>query len=124
MSAKLEQQAEFRLDGLKWLVVVALILGGAVANSYYSAEFPVLYRVLAMVAVGIVACLIAVNTAKGDSFFELLKAAQVEIRKVVWPSRQEQIQTTMIVVVVVLIAAVILWLLDMGLGAIASLIIG
>ncbi len=123
MSAKIET-AEFRLDGLKWLVVVALVLGGAFANSYYSAEFPVLYRVLALVALGVVACAVAVNTAKGHSFWGLLKASQVEIRKVVWPTRQEQIQTTLLVVVVVLIAAIILWGLDSLFGYIASLIIG
>ncbi len=123
MSAKLET-AEFRLDGLKWLVVVALVLGGAFANSYYSAEIPVLYRVLAMVAIGAAACFVAVNTAKGNSFWELLKAAQVEIRKVVWPSRQEQTQTTLIVVAVVLVAAIILWGLDAFFGYITSLIIG
>ncbi len=123
MSAKIET-VEFRLDGLKWLVVVALVLGAAFANSYYSAEFPVLYRVLALVGVGAVACVVAVNTAKGSSFWALLKAAQVEIRKVVWPSRQEQIQTTLIVVAVVLVAAIILWGLDAALGYIASLIIG
>lgn len=124
MNAKLEQQADFRLDGLKWIVVVALVIGGAIANSYYSAEFPVLYRTLAMVGVGVVACVIAYYTAKGRSFYELLKAAQTEIKKVVWPSRQEQIQTTMIVVVVVLIAAIILWGLDALFGYAASLIIG
>ncbi len=123
MSAKIET-AEFRLDGLKWLVVLALILGGAVANSYYAAEYPVIYRTLAAVAIGVVACVIAINTAKGNAFWGLLKAAQVEIRKVVWPTRQEQIQTTLIVVVVVIVAAIILWGLDALFGYIASLIIG
>ncbi len=123
MSAKLESPG-FRLDGLKWFIVVALILGGAFANSYYSAEFPVLYRVLAMVALGVFACFIAVKTAKGHSFWELLKASQVEIRKVVWPSRQETLQTTLIVVAVVIVTAVILWGLDALLGFIASKIIG
>ncbi len=123
MNAKVET-AEFKLDSLKWLIVIALVIGGAVANTYYSAEFPVLYRVLAMVAVGIVACFVAVNTEKGHSFWELLKASQVEIRKVVWPTRQETIQTTLIVVVVVLVTAVILWGIDALFGFAASKIIG
>ena len=106
------------------MFVVALVLGGAVANSYYSAEFPVLYRVLALVALGVVACVVAVNTAKGHSFWELLRASQVEIRKVVWPTRQETIQTTLIVVAVVLVAAIILWGVDAFFGFVASKIIG
>lgn len=123
MNAKVESP-EFRLDGLKWLVVAVLVFGGAFANSYYSEDVALLYRVLALVALGVVAAFVAVNTAKGNDFWELLKAAQVEIRKVVWPSNQETTQTTLIVVVVVLIAALILWGLDTGLGYLASLIIG
>lgn len=123
MSANLDT-AEYKLDGLKWLIVVAMVLGSAVANSYYSAEVAVLYRVLALVALGVVACFIAVNTAKGHAFWELLKASQVEIRKVVWPSRQETIHTTLIVVAVVIVAALILWGLDTFFGFIASKIIG
>jgi len=123
MSSKADVK-EFRLDGLKWLIVVALVLGGAVANSYYAAEVPLLYRVLALVAGGVLACFIAVNTAKGNAFWALLKAAQVEVKKVVWPSRQETIQTTLIVVAVVVVTAFILWGLDSGLGFVASKIIG
>lgn len=123
MNAKTEA-VEFRLDGLKWLVIVALIIGGAVANSYYSAEFALLYRVIALVVIGGIACFVAVNTAKGYSFWELLKAAQVEIRKVVWPTRQETIQTTLIVVAVVFVAALLLWGVDAFFGYLASMIIG
>ena len=36
----------------------------------------------------------------------------VELRKVVWPTRQETIQTTLIVVAMVVVAALILWGLD------------
>lgn len=123
MNAKVET-TEFRLDGLKWLLVVGLVIGGAFANAYYSAEVSVLYRVLAMVAVGAVAAFVAVNTAKGHAFWSLMKASQVEIRKVVWPSRQETVQTTLIVVAVVIVTAIILWGLDSLLGLIASKIIG
>lgn len=122
MNAKVEAK-EFRLDGLKWLLVIALIAAGAVGNAYFS-DIAVLYRVLALVAAGALAVFIAVNTAKGDAFWSLLREAQVEVRKVVWPTRQETNQTTLIVVAVVLIMAVILWALDSLLGYLASLIIG
>lgn len=123
MSTKVEE-TDNRLDGLKWLVVFALILGGAFANSYYADDFALLYRVLVMLVVGAIAAYIAVSTAKGHSFWSLLKAAQVEVRKVVWPSRQETTQTTLIVSAVVVVTAIILWGLDTGLGYLASLIIG
>ncbi len=122
MNAKVEK--EFHFDGLKWLLVALLVFGGAFANSYYAGEVALLYRVLALVALGLIAAFVAVNTAKGDAFWDLLKAAQVEVRKVVWPSKQETTQTTLVVVAVVIVTALLLWGLDALLGYLASLIIG
>jgi preprotein translocase subunit SecE len=123
MNAKAETR-EFRFDGLKWLLVLLLVAGAAFANSYYSDDVALLYRVLALLAVGLVACFIAVNTTKGYSFWSLMKAAQLEVRKVVWPTRKETNQTTVMVIVVVIITGIILWGLDTFLGWLASLIIG
>ena len=122
MNAKVEAP-EFRLDGLKWLVATVLVAAGVVGNAYYS-DVALLYRVLALVAIMGVAVVVAVNTAKGHAFWELMKEAQVEVRRVVWPTRQEVNQTTLVVVAVVLVMAVILWGLDSLLGWLASLIIG
>ena len=123
MNAKVEEK-EFQLDGLKWLLVVGIIIGAAVANSYYSDQIDLIYRVIALLIVGGVAAFIAVNTAKGNAFWNLLKAAQVEVRKVVWPSREETTRTTLVVVAFVIFMAVVLWGLDTGLGFVASKIIG
>ncbi|WP_428820268.1 preprotein translocase subunit SecE [Microbulbifer sp. MCCC 1A16149] len=122
MNAKVEAKT-FRLDGLKWLLVV-LLVGAAVAGNSYYAEIPLLYRVLAIVALCLAAVFVAVQTEKGNSFWNLLREAQNEVRRVVWPTRQEATQTTLIVVVFVLLMAVILWALDSGLGWAASKIIG
>jgi preprotein translocase subunit SecE len=123
MSANVDS-AGFRFDGLKWLVVAGVIGGGVFANSYYQDDFNLLVRVLALVALGILAAFVAVNTAKGNAFWRLLKEAQVEVRKVVWPSNAETNQTTLLVSVVVVIAAVILWFLDWIIGQLAKLFIG
>ena len=123
MNAKVETK-EFQLDGLKWLVIVGIVVGAAVANSYFSDQLDLIYRVIALLLVGAVAAYVAVNTEKGYSFWSLLKAAQVEVRKVVWPSRQETTQTTLVVVAVVIVMAFILWGVDTGLGFVASKIIG
>ena len=124
MNANANAESEFRFDGVKWLLVAVIVFGGAFANSYYAGDFALLYRVLAMVALGLIAAVVAVNTEKGASFWSLLKAAQVEIRKVIWPTRQETVQTTMIVVAIVILAAIIFWGLDTLIGYLASLIIG
>lgn len=122
MNMKSEEK-EYRLDPLKWLVVIALIVVGVVGNSYFSTE-SILYRVLGLLAIAAVACLVAYHTAKGASLWGLVQGAMVELRKVVWPTRKETNQTTLIVVVVVIVMSIILWLLDTFLGFVASSIIG
>jgi preprotein translocase subunit SecE len=122
VNAKVESGAS-KLDGLKWVVVVALVAAGVVGNSMYANE-SLLYRVLALVALAVVAGAVGLQTAKGKAFLQLFKEAKNEIRKVVWPTRQETMQTTGIVVVAVLIVALILWGLDSLLGWIISGFIG
>ena len=122
MTSKVEG-SENRLDALKWLAVALLVAVGVVGNQYFSAE-PILYRVLVLLALAAAAGFLAFQTAKGKAFAVLLKEARVEIRKVVWPARQETTQTTMIVVLVVLLMALMLWGLDSLLGWLVSLIVG
>jgi preprotein translocase subunit SecE len=122
MSTQVEA-TEFRLDSLKWVVIVALVVGAAVANSYFS-DVPLLYRVLGLLVAAGAALFVATQTAKGFAFWSLCKEAMVEVRKVVWPTRQETNQTTLIVVAVVIFMAIVLWLLDTLIGWLASLIIG
>jgi len=122
MNATTEEK-QFQLDGLKWLVV-ALLVGGAVYGNYYFSEESLLYRVVALVVVAIVIAFIAANTQKGSSFMSLLHGAYNEARRVVWPTRQERNQTTLMVVVVVLVMSLILWGLDTLFGWLASLVIG
>src|SRR5690606_41882646 len=100
-----------RFDGLKWLLVGLLVVVGVVGNYMYSGE-SLLYRVIGLLVLAIIAAVVALQTVKGKKFSELLKEARVEIRKVVWPTRPELTQTTLIVVVFVLFVALILWGLD------------
>jgi len=96
---------------------------GVVGNSIFAGE-SLLYRVLALLALAVVAGLIALQTAKGKAFFQLFKEAKNEIRRVVWPTRQETLQTTAIVVVAVLLVGLALWGLDSLLGWLVSGAIG
>ncbi|AVB18437.1 MULTISPECIES: preprotein translocase subunit SecE [Pseudomonas syringae group] len=117
------EASDSRFDLLKWLLVVVLVVVGVVGNQYYSAE-PILYRVLALLVIAAAAAFVALQTGKGKAFFVLAKEARAEIRKVVWPARQETTQTTLIVVAVVLVMALLLWGLDSLLGWLVSSIVG
>jgi len=110
MSEKTENQSN-ALDMFKWVVVFALLAGLVTANTMYG-EISVLYRAIAIVVVVAVAGFIAATTEKGSTFLSFAKESRTEVRKVVWPSRQEANQTTLIVLAATLIMALILWGLD------------
>ena len=122
MSAAQETNSS-ALDGVKWLVVALIVGAGAYCNWYF-AEESLLYRVVALIIVAFVAGFIALQTAKGASLWLILKEARIEFRKVVWPTHQETVQTTLLVLVVVVIAAIILWGLDSLLSWLVSGVIG
>jgi preprotein translocase subunit SecE len=117
------EATESRFDSVKWIFVFILVAVGVVGNSYF-ADQSLLYRVLGIVALGAVAALVALQTAKGEAFWTLVKGSRTEIRKVVWPTRQETVQTTLIVLGFVVLVALFLWGLDSLLGWLVSLVIG
>jgi len=120
------------LDIVKWLLAIAFFAAAVVGNymapglyqEAYEAELPLLYQVLGVVLLMLLSAGIALTSSQGQAFLQLLKEANVERRKVVWPTRQETTQTTMIVVVVVFVMALILWGMDSLLGWLVSLIVG
>jgi preprotein translocase subunit SecE len=107
------------LDTAK-LAVALIVLVGALVGFYYYAEVSKLIRVISLIAAVGIAAAIALQTEKGRSLSSFVKESQTEVRKVVWPTRQETVQTTLVVMVVVVVIAIFLWLLDMGLGGIVS----
>jgi len=100
------------MDGIKWLVAV-LFLAAAVGGNYYFGELSVLYRAIGVVVAVILALFVASTTDKGSRFINFAKESRTEVRKVVWPSRQEATQTTLIVLVATAAMAALLYLLDM-----------
>ncbi len=110
-------------DNIKWLAVAVLAVAGVIANVYYIEE-SLLFRTLGVVGTTVVAGAFAMSTEQGAAVWELMRGARMEIRRVVWPTHQEAIQTTFLVMVFVMIAAVLLWLLDTMFGWLASLVIG
>ena len=114
MSTKVEEST-YRLDTVKWALMFAIIAVGIYANTMYG-SVTLLYRALVGVALAGIVVAIGLQTEKGSAAWDLAKEARVEVRKVVWPSRQETTQTTLIVVAVVIFVALILWGLDSGLS--------
>ena len=99
------------MDKVKLTISLALLAGG-VAGFYYFADQSLLMRVLGLLAVAGVSIAIAYQTAVGQRTWGFVTDAQVEVKKVVWPTRKETLQTTGIVMVVVVLVGIFLWALD------------
>jgi len=109
------------VDVLKYVFSVVLVGAGIVAFYQFS-EFSQLYRVLGMVIVVVMSLALMMTTAVGRNSWVFAQEARQEVRKVVWPSRSETMQTTLMVFAMVVIVGLILWVLDMFLfWAITSL---
>ena len=112
MVAKAETEVTSKLDTLKLVVAVALLVAGIAQFYYFEAE-SLLYRVLGLLAFIAVAVGVVYTTRIGHTVWEFARDARTEVRKVVWPTRQETMQTTLMVVVMVILVGIMLWLMDM-----------
>jgi len=111
------------LDTAK-LAIAALLLVGGIGAFYYFGDQSTLLRVLGLLAVAAIAVGVALTTDPGRTLWRFAADSRTEVRKVVWPTRQETIQTTLIVLAVVLVMGIFLWLVDMGLRAIMLAVTG
>jgi len=112
MVAKAETEESGKLDSLKFLIAIALLVGG-IWQFYYFEEESQLYRILGLLAMLVMAMLVMYTTRMGYGVWLFARDARTEVRKVIWPSRQETMQTTLMVVVMVILVGIMLWLIDM-----------
>ncbi|MDE3273648.1 preprotein translocase subunit SecE [Pseudoalteromonas sp. G4] len=122
MSANVEAPSS-SMDALKWIVSIAL-LAGAVVGNYMFEDQSVLLRAIGVVVAIAAGLGVAALTSKGQEFIAFAKEAKLEVRKVVWPTRQETVQTTFIVMIATVITALILWGLDGALFRIVGFLTG
>jgi len=111
------------LDTLK-LVAAAVLLVIGIYGFYSFVAYSALLRVLGLLAIGAVAVAVALQTDQGRRLWQFVGDSRSEVRKVVWPTRQETLQTTLVVIVMVLILGIILWLFDMVLIGILRFLTG
>ena len=100
------------LDWVRWALALFIVVGGIVANSLLSGTVALPIRMIAWIGLVAVAGSILAFTAKGAMLLAYAKESRVELRKVVWPTRQEAVQTTLIILVIVFITAIIMWFMD------------
>ena len=111
MNAKTETENS-GLDTVKLIAAVLVLLAGF-AGFYYFSEQHIVLRVLGILSMVGLSAFIALQTAVGRGFWGFIGESRTEVRKVVWPTRQETIQTSLIVLVAVILVGIMLWLMDM-----------
>lgn len=99
------------LDTLKLLIALGLMVGGLVAY-YMLPELALPLRVLCVIAGVIAGALVGMTTHKGRTFAKFVQGSRVEIRKVVWPTRQETTQVTIAVFIFTFLLGLFFWGLD------------
>ncbi len=109
-------------DRIAWSAAIVIAALG-IFGFYYFSSLPLIYRVLGLVLVFIFDVIILFNTEKGRTLRSFMGDARQELRKVVWATKMETVQTTIIVFVVVIIISIFLWLLDKLLGSGVTLLL-
>lgn len=127
MTTQAETATNNSLNIVKWVLAIAILIAATVGNRYAPELFPQLsawVRVVALIILAVAALALTLVTTQGQSFLKLLKEAQVEARRIVWPTKDETMQTTMIVCAVVFVMSLVLWGVDSLFGWMISAVIG
>ena len=108
-----------QIDNLKsvsdqWKTILAVVIAAAALALYYinPLNFNSLTKVLVTLVWFVVAGGVFIKSSQGDRFLHFLKETRIELRKVVWPTREETFKTTGIIMIAVVIVAIFLWIID------------
>ncbi|WP_058464763.1 preprotein translocase subunit SecE [Legionella cincinnatiensis] len=97
-------------DVLSWVAIVFITLAAFFCTYYYTLSGPI--ESIIWLVWFLLAIFLAYLTSAGKKVFHFAQESKVELLKVVWPTRQETIQTTTIVIVMVALTGFILWGVD------------
>jgi preprotein translocase subunit SecE len=124
MKAK-EQTAKPQIVNTMLLVLAAALLIAGVGAYYWFQDLAITpVRVVALIVVAVIASFVAAQSDSGAAFFRFLKEADIERRKVVWPTHQETLQTALMVVIVTILISLFLAGVDWMLGAAIRALVG
>jgi preprotein translocase subunit SecE len=101
-----------RNDLWKWILLAVIIVAAIVAN-FFLVDQSVWYSTAIWIGALVVGAGLVLITAPGAQLVQFFKDSRIEIRKVVWPTRQETMQAALMVLVAVVLMSVLLWVIDM-----------
>jgi preprotein translocase subunit SecE len=124
MSSKADTSKPAIVNTLLLAVSTALLISGVGAYYWFQDLAITPVRVVGLIAVAVVASLIAAQSDSGSTFFRFIKEADIERRKVVWPTHQETLQTALMVIIVTILISLFLAAVDWILGAVIRSLVG
>ncbi|HPG95412.1 MAG TPA: preprotein translocase subunit SecE [Dokdonella sp.] len=114
MNAKVEQSTgNSGADIAKLSLAVFLVIAGLFGFYYFADDWSPALRVVGLIAAFVAAGLVGATTHTGRGLRTFISESQFELRKVVWPTREETLRTTGVISVVVVIISLILGLIDL-----------
>ncbi len=124
MRTQTETSQSGALDIIKLLISAAVLVGGLYGYYYYENDVALPLRVLMVLGGAGAGIAIAMTSTQGHRLWHFIQGSRVEIRKVVWPTRQETTQTAIAVFVFTLVLALFFWALDSGLLWVTRQLVG
>jgi preprotein translocase subunit SecE len=122
MNSKVEQPASAG-DIVKYALALLLVAAGVAAYSYFD-QWAGPVRALAVAAGLVLGTVVFLTSGKGLQTREFLSESRFELRKVVWPTRQEAMRTTWVVMIAVAVLSLILAAMDLLIQFAVKLILG
>jgi preprotein translocase subunit SecE len=122
MNTKVEQPKGTNVGDIgKLILAVAVVAAVIFAYSWFSNDANVSssVRLLGLLAAIVVAVTIAAFTVPGRRLRSFVAESQFEMRKVVWPTRDETIKTTGVIILVVILLSLLLGLIDLILKSVS-----
>ena len=99
------------LNTVKWIIALLILAAGITANYMYVAV-PTPIRASIGIVVACVVLLVLATTTQGVRARHFLQSVRVELRKVVWPTRQETVRMTLIIIAIVIVLSLVMWGVD------------
>jgi preprotein translocase subunit SecE len=112
MSEQADKGGSPVIDSAKLLLAAAALVAG-IGGYYWFGDLPTAGRLLMVLAGVALGASFLFWSTQGQLLWQFVQGSRVELRKMVWPTRQETLQTTLVVFVFVLLLGVFFWLVDM-----------
>jgi preprotein translocase subunit SecE len=105
------QENATALDALK-LAAGVVILAAGIVGFYMLVDLPIWLRWIMVLAALVAGSLVGLQSYQGKTFWQFVQSSRIELRKVVWPNRQETMQVTLVVFVMIIVLGLFFWGVD------------